>query len=572
METHLTAPGKRTFLPDDFRITDWAKLKPWFQELEQRPLPTREALEKWIGDLNELIAVVDEEFAWRYIRMSVNTEDQQAAELYQYAVQQLMPHITKAINELHKKLVAHPLVDTLDPQVYGIYLRKVRNELELFREENIPLQTEEQMKAREHGQIFGRMTVEIDGQTLTLQQAGKLLQQPDRARREAVYRAIQQRISQDEERLDALFDELVALRHRQALNAGFENYRDYKHKALGRLDYTPEDCFAFHDAIAQHVRPLVASLHEARQQKLGLDSLRPWDLSVDPWGAQPLRPFEQVDELVQKSVRALGRLHPFFGESLQKMQEMGHLDLDSRPGKRPGGYNMPLYATGVPFIFMNAVGTLGDLRTLMHEAGHAVHSFLTRHYHLVASKELPSEVAELASMTMELLSMDFWDEFFTDEEALVRARRDQLESVVTGLPWIATVDKFQHWVYTHPDHTQEERREAWLAIFHEFASPVVDRSGLEAWTARMWHRQLHIFEVPFYYIEYGMAQLGAIAIWKNYRQDPQRALEQYIEALRLGYTRPVPEVYAAAGIRFDFSADYVAELADFVRAELERLG
>ncbi len=301
METHLTAPDKRTFLPDDFRITDWAKLKPWFQELEQRPLPTRQALEKWIGDLNELIAVVDEEFAWRYIRMSVNTEDRQAAELYQYAVQQLMPHITKAVNELHKKLVAHPLVDTLDPQVYGIYLRKVRNELELFREENIPLQTEEQMKAREHGQIFGRMTVEIDGQTLTLQQAGKLLQQPDRARREAVYRAIQQRISQDGERLDALFDELVALRHRQALNAGFDNYRDYKHKALGRLDYTPEDCFAFHDAIARHVRPLVASLHEARQQKLGLDSLRPWDLSVDPWGAQPLRPFEQVDELVPVS-------------------------------------------------------------------------------------------------------------------------------------------------------------------------------------------------------------------------------------------------------------------------------
>ncbi len=573
MNTNLTIRKnrKRSFLPDDFSITDWSKLKPWFQELQQRALPSLQALELWIADLNELIAVVDEDFAWRYIRMSVNTEDQRAAELYQYAVQQLMPHITRSVNELHKKLVTHPLASRLSPQAYGIYLRQVQNELELYREENIPLQTKEQIKARTHGQIFGRMTVEIDGKTLTLQQAGKLLQQPERAKREAAYRAIQARIVQDEAQLDELFDELVALRHQQARNAGFDNYRDYKHKALGRLDYTPQDCLAFHEAIARHVCPLISWLHERRQKNLGIDNLRPWDLSVDPYGKAPLRPFEHVDELVEKSVRVLNRLHPLFGESLSKMQKMGHLDLDSRPSKRPGGYNMPLYATGVPFIFMNAVGTMGDLRTLMHEAGHAVHSFLTRHYHLVASKELPSELAELASMTMELLTMDYWDEFFDDKAALLRARRDQLESVVSGLPWIATIDKFQHWVYTHPSHSRAERRAAWLEIFHEFSSPLVDRSGLEESTARLWHRQLHIFEVPFYYIEYGMAQLGAIAIWKNYRDNPQRTIEQYIEALSLGYTRPIPEVYAAAGIRFDFSDSYVAELVQFVREELELL-
>lgn len=563
--------NKRSFLPDDFSITDWAKLKPWFQELQQRALPSIQALEQWIADLNELIAVVDEDFAWRYIRMSVNTEDRQAAELYQYAVQQLMPHISRSVNELHKKLVAHPLASQLDPAAYGIYFRQVQNELSLYREENIPLQTDEQMKARTYGQIFGRMTVTIDGKTLTLQQAGKLLQHPDRAKREATYRAIQARIGQDEAQLDALFDELVAIRHQQARNAGFDNYRDYKHKALGRLDYTSEDCLAFHEAIARHVRPLVAWLHETRRKNLGLSSLRPWDLAVDPYGKAPLRPFEHVDELVEKSVRVLSRLHPFFGESLRKMQKMGHLDLDSRPSKRPGGYNMPLYVTGVPFIFMNAVGTMSDLRTLMHEAGHAVHSFLTRHYHLVASKELPSEVAELASMTMELFTMDYWDEFFDDEVALLRARRDQLESVISGLPWIATIDKFQHWVYTHPTHTHAARRTAWLEIFHEFSSPVVDRSGLEESTARLWHRQLHIFEVPFYYIEYGMAQLGALAIWKNYRENPKHTVAQYIEALKLGYTRPIPEVYAAAGIRFDFSDRYVAELMQFVREELEQL-
>ncbi len=564
-------PINRQFLPDEWHISDWSKLKPWFQELQNRTIDSRQAFERWIDDLNELMATLDEDFAWRYIRMSINTEDKRAAEHYQYGVQQLMPHISKAINQLHNKLIQSPFCNQLDPEIYGIYLRQVCNELELFCEQNIPLRTQEQVKARQHGQIFGRMTMQIEGKTLTLQQAGKLLQDPNRNKREEIYHTIQERIAQDEPALQALFDELITLRHQQALNAGFDNYRDYKHRALGRLDYTPKDCMRFHQAIARHIKPLVAQLHLLKKKKLGLDHLRPWDLSVDPLGEAPLRPFQHVDELVAKGIRALQRLHPLFGESLRTMKDMGHLDLESRPAKRPGGYNMPLHVTGVPFIFMNAVGTLSDLRTLMHETGHAVHSFLTRHYRLLTAKELPSEIAELASMTMELLSMDYWDEFFQDAASLRRAQREHLESVLNGLLWIATVDKFQHWIYTHPQHNHQERQAAWMKIFEEFASPQVDRTGLENATARLWLRQLHIFEVPFYYIEYGMAQLGAIAIWKNYRQNPQKALSQYIQALELGYTQPIPEVYAAAGIRFDFSEAYVEELADFIGEELTRL-
>ena len=356
-----------------------------------------------------------------------------------------------------------------------------------------------------------------------------------------------------------------------AQNAGFDNFRDYKFKALGRFDYSVEDCYNFHDSILNEVLPLVEELNRYRKDTLGLKDLRPWDLNVDTSGKQPLRPFENVQELVNKSIRCLSKVDPFFGESITIMKEMGHLDLESRQGKRPGGYNMPLHLTGVPFIFMNATNSLNDMRTLMHESGHAVHSFLIRDYDLNSAKRVPSEVAELAAMTMELLTMDHWDEFFPDAEDLRRAKISQLENVLKVLPWVATVDKFQHWIYSNPQQSKAERKEKWMEIFNEFSSENVDRSGLEEYSEYLWHKQLHIFEVPFYYIEYGMAQLGAIAIWKQYRENPQRAVQNYINALKLGYTVPISEIYEEAGISFDFSRSYVSELGAFVKAELEKL-
>jgi oligoendopeptidase F len=292
---------------------------------------------------------------------------------------------------------------------------------------------------------------------------------------------------------------------------------------------------------------------------------------VDPTGDQPLRPFQTIEELVKKSTTCLYKVHPEFGQTLEIMSELGHLDLDSRPGKRPGGYNMPLHLTGIPFIFMNATTSLSDMRTLMHEAGHAVHSRLTNHYKLKTAKRVPSEVAELAAMSMELLTMEHWDVFFEDPEELRRAKINQLEYVLKVLPWIATIDKFQHWVYTHPEHQQEDRQEAWMQIMKSFNSPTIDHSGLEHYLEHLWHKQLHIFEVPFYYIEYGMAQLGAIAIWKRYREDPESAIQDYLNALKLGYTRNVREIYQAAGIEFNFSRSYVSELGAFIKSELKAL-
>lgn len=567
----LPASRKLTFLPDDFRITTWARLKPYYDELLKRPIESTADLEKWILDRNEMGAVIDEDFGWRYIRLTQNSEDEKALELYQYAMQELSPRIASLENQLNRKLVVSPFADALDPDKYFIHLRGIRNEVELFREENVPLLTESELKSKAYGALLSKMTVEVDGKSLTLQQAGTLIEQPDRLLRESVYHKINRRMLEDREALDSLFDELLKLRHQIALNAGFDNYRDYKFRAMGRFDYTPGDCYDFHESIASEVLPVVDELYRFRKETLRLDSLRPWDLAVDASGKAPLKPFDQVHDLTKKSIDALSGLHPYFGECLTMMKEMGRLDLDSRKGKHPGGYNMPLVFSGVPFIFMNATTSINDLHTLMHEAGHAVHSFLTRDHDLTSAKHMPSEVAELASMSMELLSMDHWDHFFSNGEDLRRAKIFQLEGVLKTLPWVAAIDKFQHWLYTHPGHSGTDRSKAWTKISDEFTPALLDRTGLEDYYRYQWHKQLHLFEVPFYYIEYGMAQLGAIAIWRRFRENPDQALQDYIQALRLGYTKPIGEIYKTAGIEFHFGKSYVRELAIFVKKELENI-
>lgn len=567
----LPAPRKKEFLPEGFKITVWSKLKPYYQALLDLSIQSAADLEQWILDKSELDAIVAESFAWRYINLTRDNNDQSKADLYQYAVQELYPNIAAFDNKLQQKLVNCPFAATLDPDRFFTYVREIRNKVELFCEENLPLSTEVQLRTREYGKIFSEMTIGMDGKQMTLQKAGTLLEETNRSCRKAVYHKINERVLQDVEQLEDLFDELLQKRKNIAQNAGFTNFRDYKFQALGRFDYSVADCLDFHNSIAKEILPLVESLNEHRRKALGVEKLRPWDLNVDISSGQPLKPFGNATELLQKTVRCLSSLDPFFGEVLAIMDEMGHLDLESRPGKRPGAYNMPLHMSGVPFVFMNATQQLNDLRTLLHESGHAIHSFLTREQKINASKRMPPEVAELAAMTMELLGMEHWDVFFDDERQLRRAKINQLENVLRILPWIATVDKFQHWAYTNPNHSREERKARWMEIYLEFSPKNVDRHGLEHYSEYLWHKQLHIFEAPFYSIEYGMAQLGAIAIWKLYREEPQQAVRKYIEALRLGYSKPIGEIYQAAGIAFDFSRSYVSELGAFVKSELELL-
>ena len=559
------------YLPKDFILTDWASLEPYFIELSDRPLEDAAALEKWLKDLSELEAFISEDACWRQIKMTCDTTDKSLEEAFNFFCMEIQPKMQPYADALNKKLMACPFTKTLDKDTYFTYLRSVQKSIDLFRTENIAIQAELSVMQQQYGAIAGKMTITHEGQEYTLQQAAQFLESEDRSIRESVYRKIQERRLEDKTAMHDLFSSLIQKRHQVAINAGFENYRDYKFVELGRFDYTKEDCFQFHEAVKLHVLPLIDKIYARKKNKLGLEVLKPWDTEAEPAGTKPLRPFTDGKDLYEKSVACFEQLHPFFADCLKKMNSLKHFDLESRKGKAPGGYNCPLAESGAPFIFMNAAGQMSDVTTMVHEGGHAIHSFLSHNLSLSAFKEYPMEIAEVASMSMELFSMDHWQSFFDNEADLNRAKEHQLERTITIFPWIAIIDKFQHWVYEHPTHTIEERTNTWTSILKEFSTGSIDYSGLDEFRAIGWQRQLHLFEVPFYYIEYGIAQLGAIGMWMQYQQNPTAALENYMNALALGGTKTLPELYKTAGIEFNFSPSYVKKLMDFTNSQLEKL-
>lgn len=561
----------RHFLPEDFEVKDWASLEPYFKDLLDRPIDSASSLEQWLKDLSELESIVSEDACWRQIKMTCDTENKLLEEAFNFFMMEIQPKIQPIADQLNKKLVESPFAAQLDEKKFFTYLRNVRKNIDLFREENIPLQASLAVEAQKFGMISGKMTITMNGQEYTLQQATKFLEDPDRSIREQAYRKINERRLQDKEELNSLYSSLLQKRDQVAKNTGFSNYRDFRFAELGRFDYTKEDCFQFHEAVKLHVMPLVNQLYEAKKKKLGLDTLRPWDIEAEPAGIEPLHPFKTGDELVEKTIDCFRTMRPFFGDCLETMRKMGHLDLESRKGKAPGGYNCPLAESGAPFIFMNAAGQLDDVTTMVHEGGHAIHSFLAHPLELNGFKEYPTEIAEVASMSMELFSMDSWHVFFDNKEELTRAKEQQLERVITIFPWIATIDKFQHWIYENPNHTNQERIENWVRILDEFTSPVIDFSGLAAYREHSWQRQLHLFEVPFYYIEYGIAQLGAIGLWQQFKANQDAAINNYITALQLGGTRTLPALFEAAGLKFNLSPDHISGLMRFVKTELDNL-
>lgn len=562
---------ERHFIPDNFSITDWASLEPFFKNLTERELYSSADLEQWMKDISELEAVVSEDACWRQIKMTCDTTDKALEEAFTFFCMEIQPKLQPYADLLNRKLIDCPLTKELDQQKYFTYLRTVRKSIDLFREANIPLQAELSVMQQQYGVIAGKMTIEVNGEEYTLQQAAKFLESHDRGLREEVYRKIQDRRLQDKEAMHGLYSALIEKRDEVAKNAGFDNYRDYKFVELGRFDYTKEDCFQFHEAVKLHVLPLIEKIYAKKKAKLGLDTLRPWDTEAGPEGTQPLKPFTGGNELYEKSVQCFEQLNPFFADCLRKMDELKHFDLESRKGKAPGGYNCPLTESGAPFIFMNAAGQMSDVTTMVHEGGHAIHSFLAHKLELSAFKEYPMEIAEVASMAMELFSMNHWEAFFDNAAELTRAKEHQLERTITIFPWIAIIDKFQHWVYQHPKHSVEERTGKWMEILEEFSTNSIDYTGLEAYREIGWQRQLHLFEVPFYYIEYGIAQLGAIGLWMQYQQNPQQALQNYINALSLGGTKTLPELYAAAGLKFDLSPAHIKTLMEFTAKEMDKL-
>ncbi len=561
----------RKFLSESLVIQAWEDLKPYFDDLLERELDSISAFEKWLEDRSELDAVLEEDLAWRYIRMSIETNNEELASAYTFFVTKIQPELAPLEDALNRKFMDSPFRNNFTDSGHQIYFRGMETQVNLFQEKNVPIEAELNELAQKYGAISAAQSIDLQGKTMTMQKASQLLKEQDEEIRRTVFNKMVERRRIDTDALDDLYTQLVTKRHALALNAGFENFRDYKFQALGRFDYTKEDCFAFHHAIKTHIVPLVKDIQSKKLALTGESKFKPWNTEVDPEGKAPLKPFETGKELLNGCVQMLGNLNPYFADCLKTMEEMGHLDLDSKAGKAPGGYNYPLYEIGVPFIFMNAVGAQRDLVTMIHEAGHAVHSFLSRDLSLTGFKNLPSEVAELASMSMELLSMKEWGHFYANEDELNRAKREQLEGVLKVLPWIAQIDAFQHWVYEHPTHSVAERHAHWSILSKDFGTGLTDWTGYEDQIATSWQRQLHLFEVPFYYIEYGIAQLGALGVWMNSLTDFESGLAAYQEALKLGYTKSIPEIYETAQVPFDFSSEHLKSLAAFIQVELKKL-
>jgi len=610
----LPAAKPRAFVPQTIDLGDWPQIAPLFDQLELRApeCPSAAELERWLLDWSELNAALDEESSRRYIAMTCHTDSADAEKAYLHFVENVEPQLKPRQfalekiyilrrDELHESQKSSPGKNSgtrgtrpseMRPSEdrYFVFDRDVKNHVELFRPENVPLETEEARLCQQYQKLSGSLTVNFHGAEKTLVQMARYLEEPNRALRQEAWELVAKRRLQEADNFDDIFDRQIKLRQQLARNAGFGNYRDYAFRRLGRFDYAPDDCGKFHDAVEKEIMPVMRELQAQRRAQLKLEKLRPWDLSVDPLNRPPLKPFAQVGEMVSRTQKIFDRLDGGLAAGFRQMDDLKLLDLDNRKGKAPGGYQSTLSESRLPFIFMNAVGLQRDVETILHEAGHAFHALATRDEDLLPYRSAPIEFCEVASMSMELLGNEFIEEFYPPTEVgqasslpltgkmpvplnsadANRARRVHLEGIVAVFPWIATVDAFQHWIYTHPDHTRDERRKAWLKLMDRFGGDA-DWSGHETARANLWHRQLHIFLHPFYYIEYGIAQLGALQVWANSKRDKAKALGNYKKSLALGGSRPLPELFAAAGCQFEFSARTIRPLTQLLREELEKL-
>jgi len=562
------------FVPEGFNATIWEDIEPLTNDLMERELSCSSCIESLISDSSELAEHISETGALLYIGMTCDTESEEKRESYLNFMSTIRPKLSEFSDALNRRIVQHPSVDDL-PDRYDLMLRGMRTDVEIFRKENIPLGVRQTELVTEAQTINGAMTVEFEGEERTFPQMSKYLESNDRSQRQAAWVSISGRRMEDSERLSEIFDELISIRHQMATNAGFESYTQYMFRAMHRFDYTIEDCLEFHESVESVCMPILESINKDRCDGLGISELSPWDVNEkggsgpDIHGREPLRPFETVDEMVEKLSEMFHEISNDLGGKFDKLVEMDTLDLDTRKGKAPGGYQYYLEKSRVPFIFMNAAGLQGDLETMIHEAGHAFHSLYCGHLELIDERDYPIEFAEVASMSMELLTQPWWDKFYDSEQA-DRARRTHLEGVVFLLPWIATIDSFQHWIYANPGHSREERAEVWLSIRDRFGSKM-DWTGHTDFRELSWQTQGHLFGVPFYYIEYGIAQLGSLQLWKTQMSDPQKALDDYANAMTLGNTRTLPELFAAADLELGFNEGHFMSLMGTVGTALSEL-
>ncbi len=562
-------------LPDisEFMTWPWEKIAPYYEDLEKRAI-TAENVADWVADWSRLDEYLYETYSRLHVATTVNTTDQEAQKRFEAFLEGVLPEAQKADHALKRKLVESGFA----PPNFEIPLRNMRAEIEIFREANLPLEIEEQKLRNAYDQIIGAQTVEWHYKEYTIAQLRPFLQNPDREVREEAWRLMMERQLKDRGPLTSIWQQLLDIRQQMAANADKPDYRAFRWQQMGRFDYTPDDCRAFHQAIEEVVVPAAAEILEKRRQRLGVETLRPWDLNVDPLGRPPLRPFRDVEELKAKSEAIFQHVDPQLGQYYHILREENLLDLDNRKGKAPGGYCTSFPLSKRPFIFMNAVGVHDDVQTMLHESGHAFHAFESFALPYLPQRDAPMEFAEVASMSMELLASPYlthdYGGFYTPQEA-ARARIEHLERSLLFWPYMAVVDAFQHWVYENPEDAHDPAicDRVWGNLWDRFM-PVTDWTGFEDAKVSGWMRKLHIFQYPFYYVEYGLAQLGAVQVWANALEDQQAAVAAYRKALALGGTVTLPELFAAAGAKFAMDAPTLRKAVDLMRrviAELETI-
>ena len=557
-----------SFVPKDLDGSSWESIEPFMNDLRDRKLSCSNCLETFIADRSSLSEVISEARAKLYIDMTCHTNDEEIQKSWMQFVENVQPKLSEYSDILNRRLVEHQALDEL-PERFGILVKGIKTDIAIFREENIPLSTQATKLVTEYNEICGAQMVEFDGEQKTFAQMAIYFENTDRKIREDAWKAVSERRFEDNERVSEIYDELIQIRHKMATNAGFEGFQQYMFASMHRFDYSIEDCLEFHESIETVCQPLRHRTDGERMRDLGIDSLRPWDMGVDVKGRPPLQPFNDVQEMVDGCSRIFHNMSEELGNYFDQLDANDCLDLDSRKGKAPGGYQYYLQKSRLPFIFMNAAGTQRNIETMIHEAGHAFHSFYSGHLDLIHERDSPIEFAEVASMSMELLTHPHWEEFYDNKDA-DRARRKHLEDIISFMPWMATIDAFQHWVYANPNHSREERAEKWLELGERFG-PKVNMTGFEDIHKVSWQRQGHLFGVPFYYVEYGIAQLGALQMWKYHRRDTQDALDRYKAGLSLGYTRGLTELFQASGLELSFSESYVGELIGEIDEALAEL-
>ncbi len=557
-----------SFVPDELDGSSWESIEPFMNDLRDRRLSCSNCLETFIADRSSLSEVISEARARLYIDMTCHTDDEEIQKSWMQFVENVQPKLSEYSDILNRRLVEHESLDEL-PERFGILVKGIKTDIAIFREENIPLSTQATKLVTEYNEICGAQMVEFDGEQKTFAQMAIYFENTDRKIREAAWKAVSERRFEDNERVSEIYDELIQIRHKIATNAGFEGFQQYMFASMHRFDYSIEDCLEFHESIETVCQPLRHRTDGERMRDLGVDMLRPWDMSVDVKGRPPLQPFNDVQEMVEGCSRIFHNMSEELGNYFDQLDANDCLDLDSRKGKAPGGYQYYLQKSRLPFIFMNAAGTQRNIETMIHEAGHAFHSFYSGHLDLIHERDSPIEFAEVASMSMELLTHPHWEEFYENKDA-DRARRKHLEDIIAFMPWMATIDAFQHWVYANPNHSREERAVKWLELGERFG-PKVDMTGFEDIHKVSWQRQGHLFGVPFYYVEYGIAQLGALQMWKYHRRDTQDALDRYKAGLSLGYTRGLTELFQASGLELSFSESYVSQIIGEIDQALAEL-